>query len=348
MANIYILLTKIATAIYGEEVRGALHDSIEAVNEDVEGAKTNIDSINSKIETITNNVNGTSEALKAHVEAEVLDHPDGSVTMEKLSDGVVVWQKLDNTMKDIINDKVSQNAFTSAVNDEAATREAADTELQGRADALEAVVPTQATASNQLADKNFVNSSVQTLTATFRGNYDTYIDLISATPPEGGYHNNDYAVVIDASGDGHSGTWRYKWDGAQWIAEYQINGTPLTAAQLTALNSGITVEAVTAIRYNTDAIEALSETVTNNINDIDAVNTELSSHKNAMVLDHPDGSVGLAKLSADLQAYLSTLSGWSRSLIGGNASTMHTRVQVDGGMADSIYNFYEIIDGGMV
>ena len=36
MANIQTLLAKIMSAIYGEEVRGAIHDSIEAINDEVE------------------------------------------------------------------------------------------------------------------------------------------------------------------------------------------------------------------------------------------------------------------------------------------------------------------------
>jgi len=65
-------------------------------------------------------------------------------------------------------------------------------------------IPTQATADNQLADKAFVNSSVQTATAFFRGNWSNYssiptdvslypADSYGSTVPK----TNDYIVVID-------------------------------------------------------------------------------------------------------------------------------------------------------
>ena len=55
-----------------------------------------------------------------------------------------------------------------AVYDELATKASAT---------IETYIPAQASANNQLADKNFVNSSIQTATATFKGNWETWADL---------------------------------------------------------------------------------------------------------------------------------------------------------------------------
>ena len=127
-------------------------------------------------------------------------------------------------------------------------------------------IPTQATADNKLADKAFVNSSVQTATANFRGNWSTW----STVPTNGADyptaydgtkipHANDYLVVQDASGyvPEHytlKGTWRFKYSGTWategkngWLPEYQVNEEPLTSEQLAALNSGITSNLVTDI-----------------------------------------------------------------------------------------------------
>ena len=75
---------------------------------------------------------------------------------------------------------------------------------------------------------------------------------------------NDYMVVQDASGDdagGYYGTWRYKYSGVWstdgkdgWIAEYQVNETPMTAAQLAALNSGITAPLVQQFKNKQDKL----------------------------------------------------------------------------------------------
>lgn len=125
-------------------------------------------------------------------------------------------------------------------------------------------IPAQATSSNQLADKAFVNSSVQTATANFRGNWGTWASVpTSASSYPADYAGsttptvNDYLVVQDASdytGDTLEGTWRFKYSGTWatdgkngWLPEYQVNETPLTAAQLAALNSGITSSDVTLI-----------------------------------------------------------------------------------------------------
>lgn len=128
-------------------------------------------------------------------------------------------------------------------------------------------IPAAASSSNQLADKSFVNSTVQTASANFRGNWATWNDVPTdandypadadgnKTPTK-----NDYLVVQDASGFPTSpdpalaGTWRFKYSGAWatdgkngWHPEYQVNETPLTSDQLAALNSGITADAVSKL-----------------------------------------------------------------------------------------------------
>lgn len=68
---------------------------------------------------------------------------------------------------------------------------------------------------------------------------------------------NDYLVVRDASdysGETLEGTWRFKYSGtwategkSGWNPEYQVNETPMTAAQLAAINSGITQQTWSSI-----------------------------------------------------------------------------------------------------
>ena len=82
------------------------------------------------------------------------------------------------------------------------------------------LIPNQATTQNQLADKAFVNSSVQTATANFRGNWATWADVpTSANDYPADYTGsktptvNDYLVVQDVTVDNKRGTWRYKYSG---------------------------------------------------------------------------------------------------------------------------------------
>ena len=129
-----------------------------------------------------------------------------------------------------------------------------------------ALIPAQASASNQLADKDFVNSSIATATATYRGSYNLVSDLgltTAATESQIGTalasavsdeDNNDYAFVqiptSDATPTEIARTDRYKYNGSAWVFEYSLNNSGYTAAQWAAINSGIT----TAKRQGYDAI----------------------------------------------------------------------------------------------
>ena len=174
-----------------------------------------------------------------------------------------------------INDLTStaqQNALNSGVTSSTVSAVASNT---SGISAINSLIPSSTTASNPLADKAFVNSSVQTATANFRGNWSTWSDVpTSANDYPEDYAGsktptvNDYLVVQDASGytgETLSGTWRFKYSGTWstdgkngWLPEYQVNETPLTAAQLAALNSGVTAATVTQVATNTSAISGLS------------------------------------------------------------------------------------------
>lgn len=170
--------------------------------------------------------------------------------------------------------------------------------------------------------KDFINSSVQTATANFRGNFADWTAVPTDTSQyeqdAGGSRTpttNDYMVVINAEGFGNytanvstgivgrtlavavagfavghvfvvadiatltaagvaqvtlkrDSTWRFKYTGlwsadgkAGWSPEYRVNEAPLTAAQLAALNSGVTSDAVQkadgALRF--DAAQTLTD-----------------------------------------------------------------------------------------
>lgn len=59
---------------------------------------------------------------------------------------------------------------------------------------IKSLIPAQASSSNQLADKEFVNSSIATNTANFIGTFESISDLESYS---GDVTNNDYAFVIN-------------------------------------------------------------------------------------------------------------------------------------------------------
>lgn len=127
--------------------------------------------------------------------------------------------------------------------------------------AINGKIPSQASFTNQLADKEFVNSSLNSVTAFFRGSFSTYAALMSVawqdTNPDEPFFvsNNDYAYVEDD--ETHSDeAWRYLYvKGTGWQAQFRVNESPLTVAQVAAINSGITTERVAKIAENTQRID---------------------------------------------------------------------------------------------
>ena len=123
-------------------------------------------------------------------------------------------------------------------------------------DAINAKIPAQASASNPLADKSFVNSSVATNTANFIGTFDS-VDALNAY--SGAKTNNDYAFVQSKDAAGNTLFKRYKWNGSAWLYEYELNNSSFTAAQWAAVNSGITAGMIPSGASSTDPLTKKSQ-----------------------------------------------------------------------------------------
>lgn len=151
---------------------------------------------------------------------------------------------------------------------------------------IEALIPNEATSSNQLADKSFVNSSIATNTAYFIGTFNSLAELEAYT---GTVTNNDYAFVVTTDSDNNTVYKRYKYNGdtSEWIFEYDLNNSSFTAAQWAAINSGVTSTSVSTIASNTSAISGLQSSkqdkltqgsnITISGNTISATNTTYSN-----------------------------------------------------------------------
>ena len=131
----------------------------------------------------------------------------------------------------------------AAVTAEETARKSADAALDGRVTAVEAKIPAQASAENQLADKAFVNSSISTATATFRGTFESLEALKAAEADK-----NDYAFWVHKDKAGNTCYDKYTYDGAEWRFEYRLNNSSFTAAQWAALNSGVTADVIAALQ----------------------------------------------------------------------------------------------------
>ena len=129
--------------------------------------------------------------------------------------------------------------------------------------AIEEKIPTQASSTNQLADKDFVNSSISTATADYKGSFNLVSDLeltTSATHSDiatalataiSTSDNNDYAFVQIPTSDSTpteiASIDRYKKGSSAWEYEYTLNNSGYTSAQWAAINSTITSALVTKL-----------------------------------------------------------------------------------------------------
>lgn len=156
---------------------------------------------------------------------------------------------------------------------------------------IQDLIPNQASSSNQLADKQYVNNAVQTNSAHFRGNWSTWANVptdVNDYPADDDGNKtpttNDYMVVQNASdytGETLTGAWQFTYTGlwstngkAGWQPRFQINESPLTPSQQAALDSGITSSLVSQIGTNQSNIQTINTTlsgygdiVTHNVNE---------------------------------------------------------------------------------
>ena len=104
----------------------------------------------------------------------------------------------------------------------------------------------------------YVNSSISTNTAYFRGTFDN-IDALNAY--SGTKTLNDYAFVKSVDEAGNSVYSRYKWNGDAWGFEYNLNNSSFTAEQWATINSGMAnddktkLDGITAEATKTEASE---------------------------------------------------------------------------------------------
>ena len=194
-------------------------------------------------------------------------------------------------LSDFKTEVSSTYATIAALNTEQSARETADNGLDTRISAIEGKIPTQASTSNQLADKDFVNSSITSISAeyiTSNANGDAFPSKSKLTT--GPYYHqgatitlskNDYALVLSDETQGGAST-RYVYDGKQWDFQYKVNDTPFTSEQVAAINSGITSDLVTQISTNASNISSVTTrvgTAESNITALQQSVTSLSNNK---------------------------------------------------------------------
>lgn len=158
------------------------------------------------------------------------------------------------------------------------------------------LIPAQASENNKLADVNFVNSSISTATATFKGTYNSVAELEQVTADA-----NDYAFVISTDSAGNTVYNRYKYSNGSWLFEYALNNSSFTAAQWAAINSAITsgdvqklaalptksqLDALLAAKQDTLTFDNLPTQNSNNPVKSGGVFTQLSYKERKVAIEH--------------------------------------------------------------
>lgn len=239
------------------------------------------------------------------------------------------WNESDNTKDDFIKNKpyiptktsdltndsgyITQHQDISGKADKATTYTKTETDnlLNDKADAedveaIENLIPGEASTQNKLADKGFVNSSIENVAAFYitkdaQGNpFSTKAELASATIfYSGGFvrvpTRNDYAVVLKdetktITETGENPTTRYLYDNG-WQYQYIVNNSGLTAAQWATVNSGM----LSSDKTKLSGIESGAEV--NVLEGVKVNGTDLSvSNKKVEIPNAQRGEFGLIKL----------------------------------------------------
>lgn len=273
-----------ADTILTTNLNQEIADRKKAIEDLTTSTDASVADLNNKISAETQNRIDADDAITEVLNDEISDRKSADETLttnlnKEISDRTAADTQLQNNINTETSERQSADStLQSNIEAEATARTTADADLQSKIDTINSKIPTQASSTNQLADKNFVNSSIQTSTADFKGSWETYADIptdASAYPPDATGDTtpkiNDYLVVVhDENKDG--GTWRYKYTGSWetdgksgWVVEYQVNETPFTAEQLAAINSGITTDGVTQITTNKTNISNLQTSKQDNI-----------------------------------------------------------------------------------
>ena len=204
---------------------------------------------------------------------------------------------------------------------------------------IEEKIPDTATSSNQLADKNFVNSSIATETATFKGTFNTLEELEAVSAD-----NNDYGFVISKDTAGNTIYNRYKYNGSEWVFEYALNNSSFTASQWASINSGATQTNISQITTNKNDIVDLQNNKQDVISDLDTIRS--GAGKGATAVQPSDlSTVATSGSYNDLSNKPSIPQALSDIAVAGSNVTFETPTNIDYVASDNKIGSPSIVNG---
>lgn len=178
------------------------HDDIYCTNEE---HSADINQINTSLQSLNNKLDTKTTGLQTYI-----------------NNNFATIASVPTKTSDLVNDS---NLINS-------------TELNNAINSITTLIPNTATVENQLTDKNFVNSSIATATAEFRGTVENIEDLNNVIA-----NINDYAFYKHTDANGNTVFDRYKFND-KWDYEYTLNNSSFTAEQWATINSGLTENSI--------------------------------------------------------------------------------------------------------
>ncbi len=304
------------------KVDDVLVDGVSVVEDKV--AKVDLQPLKDSIEEETERAKGKESELESSLASEASRATTKESELEaSLNDEISAREKGDEeslssakaysdekTSEEKSRAEESESALDSKI--DAETKRAKEAEdkisqdsssaIQGineKIDEINSKIPEQAAPTNKLADKDYVNSSLSTATATFRGTVSAASELKGL---EGDLNDYAYVEVKDETTGQVVRYDRYKYSDAyseetgNWSFEYTLNNSSFTSDQWKAITSGITEGLVKQIAVNEGDISKLSaalkeETEVREASDA-SLDTRISSIESSYI--KKDGSVSMA------------------------------------------------------
>lgn len=187
-------------------------------------------------------VDALLQALRTYVDEQLALKQDKLIAWDRITINAD-WKTIN------ADSQVSDTAYWSSW-DWVTTIAPSKNAVYDKINSIDTLIPSAAAANNQLADKNYVDDSINQVAAyyiTKNAQWDafaTYAELSAATV----YYSwwvqrtptrNDFCMVLADETHSWDAT-RYSYQNSQWEYQYTINNAPMTQAQVDAINSGIT------------------------------------------------------------------------------------------------------------
>lgn len=304
MARILDIEVELPVATIGGKIKSI---SVNGIEQPIVDGNVDI-----AVPTKTSDLNNDSNFVKESELAQVAKSGD--------------YNDLENTPDIPSTEGLASETYVNNSISEHNTSSQSHSDIRNSISTINGKIPEQASTSNQLADKNFVNSSVANNTAYFLATLDiiddlhlTYDDtMLQVVAALNSYSfasvktNNDYCNVITQDNVGNILFERFKWNSQEETFKYEfsLNNSSFTAVQWASINSNATAENIAQIALNALAITTLQSDVSGKVSKSgDTMTGELNIGKNAIAITGSGNNQAKFKNSGGFFGFITTANG---------------------------------------